>query len=235
MMQEIERGKSLRLIPASTDLAYNSNRPRPGEEFTRRNVQICWNRNGIFLHYDRYVVGKSGAARVPQVFGLWPLAIIASILGIGAVGAAVTRDRPNGAIYRVTVAVPDKITPRAQAQFHDTTIKGKRAARHSLPTRAIATLRSPMPQPSGSDARLANEPQPTIPDNPASFSTQVAAVNAALSTGELQSWEDAKENRRGFVVVGPAQIDGNRSCRDVSILVRQDGSDNSVTKERRCS
>ncbi len=65
------------------------------------------------------------------------------------------------------------------------------------------------------------------------FATVSQAQNIALTTGEMQQWEDRATGVRGFVVVGPLRNDGGKQCRAMSILTRSVDGD-TVAEEQGC-
>lgn len=64
--------------------------------------------------------------------------------------------------------------------------------------------------------------------------TRLAAIDAALRTGEMQEWRDATGAGHGYVVAGPASDEGALACRDLSILTRAPGAVDRVDQRREC-
>jgi hypothetical protein len=234
-MQEIERGKALQTVPASAPPPVFGGSLRPGEVFTRRNVQIGWSRNGISLHYDRHALGASTPSFTRRMFGAWPVVLLGSLLAMGAVAATVGRASSQSAPQVWTQDLPPRVSSGvAGTAQEELGRKAKRVARNSG---GIARSRAARHQTSvaGPEAAVEGADLDILPTTvPGAFAGQGSAVKAALASGELQSWEDGTTGQRGFVVVGPAQIEGGRTCRDVSILIREDGAQNRVNRDHRC-
>jgi hypothetical protein len=64
--------------------------------------------------------------------------------------------------------------------------------------------------------------------------TRLAAIDAALRTGEMQEWRDATGADHGYVVAGPASDEGALACRDLSILTRAPGAADRVDQRHEC-
>ena len=242
-MSELERRKSLALLagsPARPGRA-NSYLRREGQSrelLSQRSWQIRWNRNGIAIGYSRYMTGdvRPSARRHFITSGIVLLA--AAVVGIGAIGAMASKDSGDDGHYLLSIDVPASTSARRPLPPSRTPGDADKVKT----MRPVATLVRPEPEqvrPAGGAPPddLQTEPddaaiQPGDPD--ALFTAEAPAVAAALSSGQFQTWQDPAHARRGFVVVGASEKNGDRTCRDLTILVRQDGEANTITRQRRC-
>lgn len=242
-MSELERGKSLVLLTGSPLVldrshAIHLRERQPQVLVMQRTWRIRWSRHGIVIGYSHYVSVEPHLSVRRYFAPSSVLLLVAALLGIGTLGLMVSRDSGDGGTYLLSIDIPDStpvrdLLPPPQARADADKVEV---------IRPVATLAPPeQEEPGPADAApadtLPQEPdisaiQPSMPAE--NFTAEGPAVAAALSSGQFQSWQDAAHARRGFVVVGASERDGDRTCRDLTILVRQDGEGNNIIRQRKC-
>jgi hypothetical protein len=160
------------------------------------------------------------------------------VVGSAAIGMMANRDSGDTGHYLLSIDVPDRVP--AQSSLPPPSVLAdadKAMAVHPVASRA-------RPQPEQSRPAVAApaediQPEPdmaaassSVPDG--MFTAEGPAVAAALASGQFQRWQDAAHARRGFVVVDASEGGDDRTCRDLTILVRQDGVENNITKRHMC-
>lgn len=131
--------------------------------------------------------------------------------------------------YAITIPVPPAVERFSDARAGQpaVVVTARPAARVTRPKSEIRSISSPRP---------AAPPTLVGPEKPVTILTPLSvsqAQNVALTTGEMQQWEDPTTGVHGFVVVGPLKDDGGKPCRAMSILTRSADGD-TVAEQQSC-
>ncbi|MCW6530068.1 hypothetical protein NED98_07410 [Sphingomonas sp. MMSM20] len=209
-------------------------KPRAGLPAARvvRRTTISCGPLYIVREEHRFARDIAGDTFVPAVrrrarFAGWRVvgAAVLGCVGIGGIALAAT-GVPTRGDYVVSIPIPDSVP----AVFADA---GKAVARHR-PRRAPAAAQA-VPAPVPADATEIISARSLGDATTAGFASRAAAIDAALRSGDMQEWRDARAGERGFVVAGPADRDGTQTCRNLSILTRGSGdSQERVDQQRQC-
>jgi hypothetical protein len=246
-MSALERRTSLSLLAAppvpldrSTVVGLRERYPRAS--LSQRSWQISWDRHGISIGHSRYRNGEAPPIVRRYFAPSAALLLLCAVVGIGAIGAAPRGESGEAGKYMLSIDIPDRPAARPSlppplALVDTVTDTDMAIAAHPIASRA-------RPRPAKSRPAITApvddlEPEadvtavpPSLPDG--MFTAEEPAVAAALASGQFQSWQDAAHARRGFVVVSTPERGADRSCRDLTILVRRDGGENDITRRHMC-
>ena len=250
-MSALERRTSLSLLAAppvapdrSTVVGFRDHYPRAS--LSQRSWQIYWDRHGIAIGHSRYLSGEAHPIVRRHFAPSAALLLVCAVVGIGAIAVAARPGSSEAGKYMLSIDIPDR--PAARPSLPPppapagTDADTRADTGRVIAARPIASRARPQPEHSRPaitapvddlepEADVTAVP-PGVPDG--MFTAEQPAVAAALASGQLQSWQDTAHARRGFVVVGTPEGDADRSCRDLTILVRKDGGENDITRRRMC-
>lgn len=246
-MSALERRTSLSLLAAPpvipdrpTVVGFREHYPRAS--LSQRSWQICWDRHGITIGHSRYRNGEAHPIVGRHFASSAAFLLACAVIGICAIAATPRRESSEASKYMLSIDIPDRPAaglslppPPASADTDadtDRAIAARVVASHARrqPEQSRPAITAPMDG-LKSEADVTAVPS-SLPDG--TFTAEEQAVAAALASGQFQSWQDAAHARRGFVVVGTPEGDADRSCRDLTILVRRDGGENDVTRRHMC-
>ena len=185
---------------------------------TSWGLEIGHHRMAVTRMREARVVGRHaefGAAR-SAVRPVWPLAIgtfaSVSAFGLFVFGAVASEPLlPQFARYSLIVPVP----ARSETPVITIPIRHARKVRTAVPPTTALPAQDAIS--SGTRFEAADEPY----------------VAKAMRTGELQEWLGADGQRR-FLSAGAEQVDGDRHCRELALLVRRTDGNNQAYGARRC-
>ena len=200
---------------------------RPVAPFVRRTTISL---GPLYIVREEHRFASDGFAPVVRRrtrFGRWRMIGAAALgcVGIGGIALAAT-GVPIRGDYVVSIPIPDSVPARGAS--------ASSALPHHHPHRAPVVSQA-VPAATAADATEIASARLLGGDNTTSLASRAAAIDAALRSGDRQAWRYTQAGDRGFVVAGPADRDGGRTCRDLSILTRASGeSQERVDQQRQC-
>lgn len=198
--------------PARGPVAITQSRTSWGIELGRHRLAVTRMR-------EARTVGGADAARdrptTPR--SVWPVAIgtFASVSAFGLIvfGAVASEPLSFAGHQRYSLSVP-------------------------LPARSARATPDRSTRPPKARVAAAIPPAVTLDDGADGSALPILAdeiyVARAVRTGEFQEWLGADGQRR-FLSAGPEQVDGDRRCRALALLIRRADGGNEVRNSRHCT
>lgn len=193
-----------------------------------RSWGVRWSRSGVVFWHRRETFGFSPVnERRTRGRGGWVAAGVVGLASIAATAVGVVAGpvspRPAAAPLVSVQIPPVKPLLRKAAP-----VEPRPAVAEAAQQRAASVITTDTPPETPLVERSGEEPIEAAP-----IRRQADAVDAAIRSGRMRSWVDADEGVQGFVVVGDAETENGRTCRDLSILIKGDG-ESKVSRDRRC-
>lgn len=207
----------------------------------RRERQVSSDRRWRFVA-RRELPQQADIRRSRLAIGLSCAAAL--MAGIAAVGAWWAANRPvprDTLVLSLPPAPPQAppvaiLPPRGEASSARPIIAAPPPRRDAQADAGPAAPRAPKPllYPAAPAPARTEASKPFAPDIPLERRPAVrAAMARAFASGEAEAWRE--DGLSGFVVVGPAEMEGAAACRNTVILARGGEDGDRTVSRRRCS